>query len=316
VRLRVGTDTFWCEGRLPDVLLMMETLSGRALRKTRGVDRRNHHPNGREERLPGGRRTVTGSPTQPIHRDRECFTLALAALLLTLGALPARAQDELVGDRPRLTESSRVVTVHRAQFEGGLRFGVDGDAKTLSAPEFLLRLGLLSRVEFRLGLPDFRRTTMPGGSTRRLGESYLGLKAQLLPSEERLGVALIPGLTKPADEKDHGDVAPELVVAWSGAVSPRWSLGGSLGRSWLKGARRGENISSSTLFLTRALGVGGGTFVEWAADIPDHGAAAQVLYHGYLLGVFPDGQLDVGVGAGLTRAAPDFVIGAGFVIRH
>jgi hypothetical protein len=310
-----GAEACWLDGRFPDTLPMSETPAARALRTTRDPGGRNH-THGDEMHSRRGRRTVTGSRAQPTRHDRERLILTLIALLLAAAALPARAQDELAGDRPRASESSRVVTLHRAQFEGGLRVGVDGDTIAVRAPEFLLRLAVLSRLEFRLGLPDYRRTRKPGGGTRGLGESYIGLKAQLFPSDGRFGLAVIPGLTKPADKNDHGDVAPELVLAWSDALSPSWSLGGDLGRSWREGAHRGADVSRSALAVTRTLGVRGATFVEWVAGIPDRGGAAHILQHGYTLAVFPDGQLDLRVGAGLTRAAPDFFIGAGFVVRH
>ena len=40
-----------------------------------------------------------------------------------------------------------------------------------------------------------------------------------------------------------------------------------------------------------------------------------MLHHGYTVGVRPLTQLDLHFGVGVTRAAPDFLVGAGWSTR-
>jgi hypothetical protein len=227
------------------------------------------------------------------------------------------AQDEqMVAERPGTTASGVVVQLGRAQFEGGMRVVIDRDSKTVSGPEFLVRLGVLPRVEFRLKIPDYQRTSSSRGTHGRLDNTYVGLKLQLLPADSRFAFAFIPGFTAPADENERGDAAPAVLAATSLQSVPKFIFAANLGREWRQRARRGEDVVTAVLSVTRDLGGRFSTFAEWSAEIPDRGESAQALHHGYMFAVSPDGQIDIHIGVGLTEAAPDVFVGAGFVVRH
>jgi outer membrane putative beta-barrel porin/alpha-amylase len=244
-------------------------------------------------------------------------TCAAALLLLLATVVTARAQDEpLVTDRPWAGESGRVVALGRTQFEGGFGFRLDRGTRTLSGPEFLLRVGLPFRTEFRLGLPDYERTSSSTGIHGHLADTYVGVKAQLTTEDSHYDFAVIPGFTAPADKNERGDAAPEIRTAWALPPYRGIALGGNLGRAWRERARRGSNAFIGTLSAARELRPGLSTFVEWVADVPDHGASSQFLHHGYTLAIYPDGQVDAHIGLGVSEAAPDFSVGVGFTVRH
>ena len=63
------------------------------------------------------------------------------------------------------------------------------------------------------------------------------------------------------------------------------------------------------------LGERGGTFFELAVTVPEEGSAATTFHHGYTWLVNPTFQLDIHLGAGLSEAAPIFLVGMGFAAR-
>jgi Putative MetA-pathway of phenol degradation len=262
-------------------------------------------------------------------RTYRCGTLRLgwAVALLALAVAPAAVsqppeteeEPELLTDRPDFTETSFVVPLRRLQIEGGFTYadGADGE-HAFNAPELLLRYGIAPRTELRLGLPDYVRVRGNGRRVGQFGDTYLGFKQQLGPPGARYGVALIPAVTLPTGgsqlTSDHVD--PEIVLAWSRDLSAAWSVGGLLGyaRPTEDGSRNG--IFFPTVSFGHALSDRWGTFFEWGAEFPERGGDVHFLHNGYTYALRSNSQLDVHFGVGLTRAAPDFFIGAGFAVRR
>jgi hypothetical protein len=225
----------------------------------------------------------------------------------------------LLTDRPDFTETSFVVPLRRLQVETGFTYtdGADGE-RTLTAPELLLRYGIAPRTEVRLGLPDYVRVRGSGQRVGQFGDTYLGVKQQLGPPGARYGFALIPAVTLPTGgsrvTSDHVD--PEIVFAWSRDLSETWSVGGILG--YARPTEDGERNDTffPTVSFGRSLSERWGTFIEWAAAFPERGGDVHLLHHGYTYALKSNSQLDLHFGFGLTRAAPDFFIGAGFALRR
>jgi Putative MetA-pathway of phenol degradation len=250
-----------------------------------------------------------------------------AAILLTLAVWPgaysqpspSEEEPELLTDRPDFTETSFVVPLRRLQVEGGFTYadGADGE-RVLNAPELLLRYGLAPRTELRLGLPDYVRVRGNGQRVGQFGDTYLGVKQQLGPPGARYGLALIPAVILPtggrAVTSDHVD--PEIVLAWARDLSKAWSVGGILGYAWPTEEGRRNDTFIPTVSFGRSLSDRWGTFFEWAAEFPKRGGDVQLLHHGYTYALRSNSQLDVHFGVGLTRAAPDFFIGAGYAFRR
>jgi hypothetical protein len=246
-------------------------------------------------------------------------------VLLVLTALPAAGtqppeeeQPELLTDRPDFTETSFVVPLRSLQIEGGFTYenGADGE-RTFNGLEVLLRYGIAPRTELRLGAPDYVSGRGNGQRVGQFGDTYLGFKQQLGPSGARYGVALIPAVMLPTGGSQVGShhFDPELVLTWSLDLSETWAVGGILGyaRPTEEGGR--NDTFFPTVSFARALSDRWGTFFEWAAEFPERGGDIHLFHHGYTYGLRSNSQLDVHLGFGLTRASPNFFIGAGFAIR-
>jgi hypothetical protein len=254
------------------------------------------------------------------HRGWTAVLLTLATLLGGYGQpSTAEVEPELLTDRPDFTETSFVVPRRALQIEGGFTYA-DGSRgeHTFNAPELLLRYGLAPRTELRLGLPDYVRVRGNGQRVGQIGDTYLGVKQQLGPPGARYGLALIPAVMLPTggSRLTSNHVDPEMVVAWSRDLSKNWSVGGDLGYAWPTEEGRRNETFFPTVSFGHALSDRWDTFFEWAAEFPARGGDVQLLHHGYTYALRSNSQLDVHFGVGLTRAAPDFLIGAGFAFRR
>lgn len=254
-------------------------------------------------------------------RSLHSALLGGCVLLQFVVCLPSRADvPEFRTDRPDFTETSFVVGPRVLQFESGFTWTDEADrsARTLNLSEFLLRYGVGPCTELRVGLPDFIHSTGGGRRSSLLGDTYLGAKQQLLPSNGRYGLSLIPAISVPTGSGDasSGAVDPELVITWSVDLTDRWSLGGILGNAWVhqQGGRRHH------FFPTVALGTSLtdriGTFVEWAATFEAGGPESHLFHHGYTYALSPSSQLDLHLGVGLSSTAPDFFVGMGYSARY
>jgi hypothetical protein len=240
------------------------------------------------------------------------------------GAVPvawsqeAGEEPELLTDRPDFTETSVVVPLRSLQVESGFTYSDDPDGThTWSGPELLLRYGIGPRTELRLGLPDYIRVR---GGTRvgAFGDTYLGFKQQLARPGARMAWALIPAVTLPTggSRVTSDRVDPEIVLTWARDLSETWSVGGIVG--YARPTEDGERnpVVFPTVSFGRSLSDRWGTFFEWAAEFPERGGDVHLFHHGYTYALRSNVQLDVHLGFGLSDAAPDFFIGAGFAFRR
>jgi hypothetical protein len=183
------------------------------------------------------------------------ITLATLALLHA----SARADQELATDRPDFTETSWTVGSRTLQLETGFTLAqpADGSPHEVSAPELLMRVGIASRVEARLG---FDRQWRDAAGLRN--EGSLGAKIQLLDASSPLGLALIPAVAWPlwTDESDGFDDrarVAEVALAWSGGLAEPWSIGGMVGSELAS-----DPVHQATVSIGRALGGRHGDFLR------------------------------------------------------
>jgi hypothetical protein len=276
----------------------------------------------------GGRRSRGLAPT-------SLAVLGLLAGLLGSGAAGAAAaqepepeqderqeQPELATDRPDFTESAVVVPPGSVQLEMGLTWERRRASRAFNAPELLVRWGVGRRTELRFGAPDYNRTrAVPTGRHfDGFGDTSLGFKQQFGPLPAGFDLALIGGISVPTgdDRFSSGAVDPEAVLAWARDLTERASLSGGFGIFLpTEDPELGRNETGFVTFtLGYALGERWNTFLEYAGELPEQGGNAHLAHHGYSYGITPTSQADVHFGVGLSPAAPDFFIGAGYVVRY
>lgn len=255
---------------------------------------------------------------------RLLFLLAFLSLATASGAQP------LTTDRPDFTESPLAVAPGRVQVEVGTTFeDLGSDNTTFTAPEALVRIGVLPFAEVRLGAPNYVRAE---ASFQLQGEPLvrsvfegtddpsIGLKLEL-PRVAGVDLAFLPSTTIPLKDDDPerfgaNRLQPSFLLIAGTNVTPGVTVGTQGGIAYLEPGLQGAELAG-TFVVGVALTEQASVFAEVAAtDIIDLDAPAAVLVHtGATLLLSDDLQLDAHVGAGLTATAPDYLVGIGASAR-
>jgi hypothetical protein len=104
--------------------------------------------------------------------------------------------QEIVTDRPDVTEASTVVPVDSIQIENGLTQTSDHGSGILDFSESLVRYGLSHRTEFRIDLPNIFLRDVGLPSALGVSDLSLGVKQQLGPLAGSFDLAVIAALIR------------------------------------------------------------------------------------------------------------------------
>lgn len=268
--------------------------------------------------------------TDPSFASR--FAMPAFVLASSLVAGNHALGQELVTDRPDQTESSITVPAGRWQIETGwtwARDDQDGERfETNEGPGTLLRVGVSTRWELRLGWAGWIREEVSGGGQDSVVDGFtdgeLGAKVYL--REERGAfpeIALLFGTSVPVGENsltsDHFD--PSFRFSLSHTLSDRLSLGYNLGMEWETSDSAGGEHTLSRGIYTVALGIGldnrAGVFVELFGSVAAsaEGSPEHSIDGGFTWLLKEDIQLDIAGGFGLSEAAGDWFLGVGLSVR-
>lgn len=257
---------------------------------------------------------------------RFSSTRALPGILVTVvsalcpGVARGQAGAPLVTDRPDFTESAVTVPRGDVQLESGYTFTRAEDTDEHALGEVLLRIGLVDRLEARIGLGSHAWIGAGGEDPAGFEDPSLGLKA-VLAREETAGVAaaILAGTSVPIGDADVGedDWQPEIKLAVSRGLSGALALAANAGYARASEDGEGFDQGSASLSLGMGLSERWGAYAETYAIFPASlsGDDEAVLNGGFTYLVHPLLQLDARAGAGLTEAAPDFFVGVGIARR-
>lgn len=236
-------------------------------------------------------------------------------LLLLILALPVAAQDTIATDRPDFTESTSTVPHRSLQAEFGYSRATVGDDFVETAGEGLLRFGLRSRLELRMGLPS--RVNVDGLDAG-LADMSVGVKWNAGQFGEGGLFTLVGTVTLPtgADDFSAGQAEPTFAAVASLPVTDRIGLAAQTGLHFFKS----EDAWDSSIMATAVLGLSVvekvGAFAGIRMDTLA-GADAQLQSQVGLTYLFsPLFQIDVHGGVGLSDTAPDHFFGFGLAYRR
>jgi len=216
-------------------------------------------------------------------------------------------------DRPAVTDSSVVVPSGSLQVENGVQITTALGRRTFDGPESLMVFGLTDSTELRFTVPDYNYSALDSG----FGDLALGVKQQIVHTGSGFDASLVMFLSFPTGANaisSHG-YDPGLQLPWSQKVSQNWTAAGMLSLYWPTEAGRRNLTGESTFLFDRQLTGPWDAFVEYAGDFSERGGPRHLLHFGTAYKLNPLQQLDLHVGAGLSRAAVDHFIGVGYSFR-
>lgn len=245
--------------------------------------------------------------------------------------------EPLVTDRPDFTESTDAIPAGHIQIEVGYTFTYDREGEDRlrdhTAPEFLLRIGVVEDFELRIGWDGYswsENQTQERNDSDRLvtreawsqgaNDMTLGIKYKLLDQDGWLPhFGVLASLSVPTGSANvgAGDVEPELVLLWAYDVSDRFAVAGNVGIAVPTDA--GDRFFQTFASLSFAYGLTEklGAYAEYFGIYPntEDSDAAHSVNVGFTYLINKDFQIDVRVGAGLNEEADDFFTGIGFSWR-
>ncbi len=240
-------------------------------------------------------------------------------------------------DRPDFTESTDAVPLGHLQLETGYTFTYDREkgnrVRTHTAPEFLLRVGLMKNFELRLAWAGYTwahhassdgngggRSATPDGWEQGGHDFSVGFKYKFWEQDGLLPhFGIIGAIRTPSGSANvsSGDVDPEVVLLWAYDLTDAVSVAGNvvLATPTEDGHRFFQTAAS--LALAVALTDRLGTYVEYYGFYPNahHSDCAHTLNGGFTYLITNDLQLDIRSGFGLNEEADDLLAGVGLSWR-
>jgi len=264
-------------------------------------------------------------------RMAKIWTSLVVTCLLSIGPAVGQVPD-LVTDRPDQTESSITVAPGYGQLEFGwthVEDDEDVDVRVDSAPETLVRVGMLENLELRFGFDGYiwAEVDSPGARSQRhdgAGDMDIGLKYKLWHEDGWLPqTALLAGTTLPTGARAFSSERfdPSVRLACSHTLSDTLGLGYNLAGIWQSDEDdTGDRDTTASVAYSVVLGIALsqrlGTFIEFFGDAPTAaGKPANSVDTGFTYLLADNLQIDVLGGVALSEAADDWFIGTGLVYR-
>jgi hypothetical protein len=243
--------------------------------------------------------------------------VAVAALATPAAAETrcAPAGEEIVTDRPSVTNSSIVVPVGSLQGENGVDLTGTSDSHLLDGTNTRLRLGVAPCLELFVDLPS-ATLRLSGGAPSGVSNLAPAVRWQLGPLPGEIDLSAIAGIGLPTGTTSlvGRGVQPYVQLPWSRDIGGGWSTSGMFS-AFFTPAQTSKERSEATLVLGRDVGAHAGVFVEYVGDFPEHAGPRYAINSGGAWRVTPRQQLDFHVAVGLNHAAPSYVFGVGYSFR-
>ena len=245
-------------------------------------------------------------------------TLCCAATVCAAQVCKAPDPSQSVAtDRPSFTNASTTVPCRTLQFENGFSETAAQGQRGWDLPQTLVRFGATTKTELRFTAPDYYWNTGSGSSfARGVADLSLGLKQQLglVHGFDVSAMATLSMPTVAQSISSHGyDATAQL--PWSHKLPSDWTVEGMLSVSWPTQNGQHNVTGQFTGLFDRQLTKSWDGFAEYAGSFPGHGGPQHIVDFGTTYKIGSNQQLDVRGGLGLSAAAVDHVIGAGYSFR-
>jgi hypothetical protein len=136
-----------------------------------------------------------------------------------------------------------------------------------------------------------------------------------LPGGFDVSATLFLSFPTGAKSVSSGGFDPGLQVAWSRALTSKWTAAGMFSLYSPTQNHTRNFTGESTFLIDRQLTGPWDAFLEYVGDFPERGGPRHELHFGTAIKLAAHHQLDFHYGVGLSRAATDHFIGIGYSFR-
>ena len=265
-------------------------------------------------------RTASAFACAPLTVGKHAIILAI--LLVYHSTISAKAdgcpsiKDEIITDRPDVTNSSVVIPPGSLQIENGVNFSArDGD-RLIDGTNTRLRAGIANCLEFLVDTPTyFANVRSPQNSG--FSDIAPALKWQISPVPGKVDLSAVFGVALPTGSAGIAGpgAQPYLQLPWSWELRGGWGLSGMFTEFFRPSDPISKRVTETTFVIEKKVTERASLFVEYVGDYPESGSPAQFLNSGGLYRFSPNQQLDFHVALGLNHNAPSYVVGVGYSVR-
>ena len=219
--------------------------------------------------------------------------------------------------RPQVTNSSVAVPCGSLQFENGVTETGNTGTRTYDMTETMVRWGVYKKTELNLIVPSYYKNAVTAmGTASGAGDVTVGMKQQF-KQWHGVDYSVAPFVSLPSGSSaitSHG-YDGGVQIPWSRVMSKNWTANGMLAVSWPTVAARHNATGVVTLYMDRQLTKTIDGWVEYAGIIAQRGGTQNIADFGLGYHPTPHQQIDVRYGRGMSAAAPDYFVGAGYSVR-
>jgi hypothetical protein len=249
--------------------------------------------------------------------------LSIAVASCSLASIPASAADacpdssqDIVTDRPSVTNSSLVVPTGSLQSENGINWTTRPGEGALDGPNSRLRLGVDHCTEFLVDLPDYNRGIY-GAAPDGFSDIAPAFKHQFeaLPEGTTASAILGLGLPTGTHRVSGTGLHPYIQFPWSQAIAEGWSANGMLSTFWFTNQPAGNSTVETAFNIDRQISPHSDVFAEYIGDFRTHGIPSETFNFGGSYRITKTQQIDFHAGFGLTGNSPNYFVGVGYSFR-
>jgi hypothetical protein len=255
-------------------------------------------------------------------REASLARLLLAATFCGAAGTAARADgcpdasQDIVTDRPSVTNSSIVGPAGSLQIEDGINWTVHPGQDTLDGPNTRLRFGLGDCTEMLVDLPDYTGG-VSGHGPSGFSDIAPAIKHELLGLPTGLNASVTAGLAFPAGATaiSGNGFNPYLQLPWTKDLGDGWTAGGMFSATWLTGQPQSATVLQPSVLIDRQVSDHADVFAEYIGDYLTRGLPAQAMNFGGSYRLAQTQQIDFHAGFGMNRNSPDYFVGVGYSLR-
>ena len=242
--------------------------------------------------------------------------MSITAQSLRRRTVVRASRNEIITDRPDVTNSSVVIPAGSLQIENGVNLSArDGD-RVIDGTNTRLRFGIANCLEFLVDTPTyFANLSNPQNSG--FSDAAPALKWQISPVPGKVDLSAVFGVALPTGSAGIAGpgAQPYLQFPWSWELRSGWGLSGMFTEFFRPSDPTSKRVTETTFAIEKQVTERASLFVEYVGDYPASGSPAQLLNSGGLYRLGPNQQLDFHVALGLNHNAPSYIVGVGYSVR-